>query len=404
MIYKYIAVNPSGDRVAGTLDASSEAAAEESLWRSGYSIVSLKKVQRLPTRYELLPSVFRVRPREVATFARQLAALLASGLTITSAIDAIARRGGNSLLKKTLLEVRADLEVGMSFSEASARHSRVFPLIYVRLVNIGEATGKIEPMLLRAATHLEKQGVLSSRIRKALTYPAFVFFSGLGAMYVLLTFSIPSLSSLFSEYGGELPAVTRFVMGMGQWVGDYGKFAGLALAALIVVGFLYTSSTRAGRRFKDRLALTVPVVKRIVGGEAVSRLGFTLSTLLGAGVAFGDSMELLVATTDNLVLKDALTKARAEVLSGEKLSTALARQKVFPSLVIDMVSIGEETGNLDINLHLIGEFYEKETEQAVSSLTTIIEPVAIIGVGGFVGFIAIVMISSIYGIISHIGA
>ncbi len=403
MAFRYVVVTPSGEKLAGTLEVQTVAAAEESLWRSGYTIVSLKKSAQLPSRYELLPSLFRVKPRHIVAFSRQLSTLLVSGLTITSALVAIGHRGGNALFKKTIQKVREDLEIGESFSEACAKHPKVFPPIFTRLVHIGESTGKLEPMLLRAATYLEKQGVLASRIRKALTYPAFVLVSGLAAVYVLLTFSIPALSGLFSEYGADLPATTRLVIAMGDVADSYGKQAGMVILALVVAGFIYFGSSQ-GKRVRDRMALRTPVIKRIMGGEAISRMGYTLATLLSAGVGFSEAIELLITTTGNSSMKEALAETKKDVLTGQNLSHSIARQKVFPPLVSEMISIGEETGRLDTNLNLLGEFYEKETEESVATLTALIEPAAIIGVGGFVGFIAVVMMSSIYGIIKQIGA
>ncbi|MBI2957914.1 MAG: type II secretion system F family protein [Chloroflexi bacterium] len=402
MKFSYVAYTTAGAKVAGTLEADSESAAEQLLWKADYSVVSLKKPLILPSRYEVLPSVFRVKTHDIVSLSRQLATLLSSGLPVNTAIRILMERRGNPLLRRTLAQVLQDLEAGMSFSEACARFPSVFPNIFVRLIRVGEETGKLEPLLLRTATYLEKQGVLAGRIRKALIYPTFVVIGGIVAIYILLTWSIPALSVLFKEYSTELPVTTRVVIAMGNFTSAHGTQLLALLVALGVAGFMY-SRTASGRRRKDRLMLKMPVLRSIVGGEAVSRLGYTLSTLLSSGLGFNETMELAASTTDNQVLKDALTATKSDVMTGQRLSQAMAKQNIFPNLVSQMVSIGEETGRLEANLNLIGEFYEKETERAVNTLTTIIEPAAILGVGGFVGFIAAVMMSTIYGIIRHIG-
>jgi len=402
--FVYVAYTQSGEKVTGTLDAESEAVAEQSLWQSQYTVVSLRKSFRLPNRYEAIPSVFKVRPKDIVGFSRQAATLLASGLSVNVAIRVLVERGGgNPLLRGTLDQVYHGLEAGSSFSEACAKYPKVFPNIFVRLIHVGEATGQLEPMLLRAATYLEKQGALAGRIRKALTYPAFVGAAGLVAIYILLTYSVPALANLFKEYRADLPATTKAVMFMADVASAYGKQAGLVLLALVVLACWYVT-TPSGRRRRDRLLLTLPGIRSVVGGEAMSRLGYTLSTLLSSGLGFSETMTLASQTTDNRAMRDALDEVRAEVLTGQKLSEAMARHDIFPHLVSQMVSVGEETGKLEQNLHLIGEFYEKETEQSVATMTAIIEPAAIVGVGGFVGFIAMVMMSTIYGIIRHIGS
>lgn len=401
--FVYVAYTQSGEKVTGTLDAESEAVAEQSLWQSQYTVVSLRKSFRLPNRYEAIPSVFKVRPKDIVGFSRQTATLLASGLSINAAVRILVERGGgNPLLRATLNLALNDLEAGSSFSEACAKHPKVFPSIFVRLIHVGEATGQLEPMLLRAATYLEKQGALAGRIRKALTYPAFVGAAGLVAIYILLTYSVPALSNLFKEYRADLPATTKAVMFMADAAKAYGRQAGLVILGLSVLAWWYTT-TASGRRRRDRFLLTMPGIRSVVGGEAISRLGYTLSTLLASGLGFSETMSLASQTTDNRAMRDALDEVRADVLTGQKLSHAMSRHDVFPHMVSQMVSVGEETGKLEQNLHLVGDFYEKETEQAVATLTAIMEPAAIVGVGGFVGFIAMVMMNTIYGIIRRIG-
>lgn len=402
MRFNYVAYTAAGEKLAGTMEADSESAAEQLLWKADYTVVSLKKPLALPSRYDLLPSVFKVKTHDIVSLSRQLSTLLDSGLPLNTALRVLWERRGNPLLRRTLGQVLQDLEAGISFSEACAKFPRVFPSIFVRLIRVGEETGKLEPMLLRSATYLEKQGVLVSRIRRALIYPTFVTIGGLVAVYVLLTWSIPAMSVLFKEYSTDLPATTRVVIALGAFSSAHGKQVALFVVALGIAGFLY-SNTASGRKRKDMFLLKLPVLRSIIGGEAVSRLGYTLSTLLSSGLGFNESMEMAATTTDNYVLKDALTATKADVMTGARLSQAMAKHNVFPQLVSQMVSIGEETGKLEANLNLIGEFYEKETERAVMTLTTIIEPAAILGVGGFVGFIAAVMMSTIYGIIKHIG-
>ncbi|MBI2854891.1 MAG: type II secretion system F family protein [Chloroflexi bacterium] len=399
--FSYKAYTPAGMKVTGTLEADSSSDAEQTLWKAEYTVVSLRRPITLPSRYEALPSLFRVKTHDIVSLSRQMATLLSSGLPVNAAIRILVERRGNPLLRRTLKQVLQDLESGVSLSEACGKSSRVFPSIFVRLVHVGEETGQLPAMLLKTATYLERQGALASRIRKAMVYPLFVAFSGLVAAYILLTYSIPSLSILFKEYSSDLPTTTRIVMAMADFASTYGKMLSLFILVVAILSFCY-STTRSGKKRKDQLIMKLPVIRTIVQGEAISRLGYTLATLLSSGLGFNSSMELTVSTTDNAVLKQALNDVKAEVMAGLRLSQAMSKRAIFPYLLSQMVNIGEETGKLEANLNLVGDYYEKETERSVNTLTAIIEPAAIIGVGGFVGFIAAVMMSTIYGIIRHI--
>ncbi len=401
MAVRYIAYNSQGERISGRLEVESLETAEQLLWRSDLTVVSLKKERRLPSIQELMPTFFRPKPQELVSFTRDLATLLQSGIRLLPAIGVLLPRVRAALFKKALRQVEQDIRTGVSFSEACSKHTNIFPAIYSRLLTVGEETGRLELMLNQAADYMEKQAALASKLKRAMTYPALVSGVGLVAAIILVGWALPGMSGLFGEFGTEQPWSARVLLSLSVWGGNHGWQLAVGIFAVVVGAFLYFR-TRSGRRRLDYLSLKLPVVKNIVRSNSMSRFSDTMATLMAAGLPLTEVMDLMLRTAPNAPVYDAMLQVRTDLLTGEPLSQAISKQSLFPPLVPQMVAVGEESGTLEQNLGTLTRFYEKEADEAVSSLTRMFEPAIIIVVGLVIGFIAVTLISSMYGVMGEI--
>lgn len=406
MAIRYVAYTREGQRVAGTLTVDSEAAAEEMLWRSDLVVVSLQRTRQkggavTPTLARLLPTLYRPKAKDVVGFTRDLATLLESGIALHTSLRILQDRVGNPLLRETVQQVTKAIEAGGSLSQALAQRPSVFPSMYPRLVTVGEETGRLDIALRQVATHLEKQAATTQKLKRALGYPVFVGLLGMGSAFFMLTFSLPALMGLFEEFGAELPLTTRILMWAGRTMGQYGLRLFLLLAVTGLALAAYFRSRQGAARW-DSLMLRLPVLGRVVWMANMFRFISTVHTLLVAGLPLTEALDMTARATSNAIMKQALFRLREDVVAGQSLSQALAKQPVFPNLVHQMVSVGEESGTLSHNLETLSNFYEKEADQGISSLTGMIEPAMILLVGGFVGFVALSVMSSLYGIVGQV--
>ncbi len=403
MAVRYVAFTHQGERVSGTLPVDSERTAEEQLWQSGLIVVSLKK-ERPPLRfslYEQLPTFFRPKPQELVAFTRELANLLQAGIVLLTALKVLKERIRNPLLKKAVQDIIQDVEVGTSFSQAIARHPNIFPPIYSRLVTIAEQAGRLALLLQQIATYLEKQVALSSKVRSSLRYPSMVAVVGLVAAVLLSTFALPSITNLLGEYGGKLPTSARILISFSNFLKNYGLilFAGILALASVLAFYFRTAS---GARRWDYLILKIPAVGNLVLYNNISRLSRTLHTLLAAGIPLAESLDLTIKTSQNAAVREALAQVKQGMLGGQRLSQAMAQHRIFPALVPQMISVGEQSGTLERNLEALANFFDEQADAMATRMTSMIEPTMIIVVGLVIGFIAITIMSSLYGVIGQI--
>lgn len=400
MEYSYIAMAPGGDRVQGRIDALSEDAAERMLWDSGYRVLHLSTVWK-PLRIEqYLPSVFAVKAQEISTFARQMATLLESGIAVLNALELL-RGQAKPNLGRVLEEMAQAIRGGASFSDALAEHAGVFPPIMSRMVAVGERTGNLEVVLRQVAAHIEKEQAILKKVRGAMTYPAIVILVAIVVVGILVTSALPPLVSLFDEFETELPVTTRMLIFISDFASAY-KLHMLAAAALAVLGGALFLRTESGKRWLDRVLLHAPVLGRLTVLSNASRFAGTMALLLRAGVPLSEVMELILGTTPNSVIRAKLGRVRDELLAGEGLSAPLARTKLFPAMLVQMVEVGEETGTLDGNLETMAAFHAGELDERVNAITAMIEPGLTIAVGAVVAFIAVSIIMPMYGMMQSI--
>ena len=409
MQYKYVAYRAGGNVVTGILEAESEQRAEELLWQSDMTIVSLKKKRTYPSVREVLPTLFGIKRDDIVNFSRDLATLLGSGVGILPALTMLYERTPKASLSKLLREILVSVETGSSFSEACAQHPTVFSPFYIRLTKVGEEIGNLELMLRQITVQMQKEAAIVSKVRGALAYPIFVLAVAVIAVIVLLTFVVPAISGLFAEVGaGQLPIITRIMVA----ISDFLKASPLALPnvmwviiglALLIGGGLWYSKTPRGKRLKDSLVLKIPIIKDVSIKGTMSRMARNLSTLLGGGITLTEALDLVIETTDNATYKDALSKVRSDVHSGQMFSRAMMEHPIFPPMLTQVVAVGEQSGKLEANLEVVADFYEMETDKAVSRATGMLAPILVVFVGGVVALIAMSMIQPIYGLAGQIG-
>ena len=402
MAIRYVAYTREGERVSGTLPVDSEEAAQELLWRSDLTVVSLKRERRLRFNiYEQLPTLFGPKPHELVAFTRELANLLQSGIALLPSLQLLLERVRSPLFKRALQIIIQDIETGVSFSQAISRHPKVFPPIYSRLVIVGEQAGRLALMLHQIANYLEKQAMLTAKIKSSLRYPSFVVFVGVAAAILLGIFALPTISNLFKEFGAKLPLPAHLLIVFSDFIKVWGIWVliGAVIFAFILSWYIRTPH---GLGRWDRFTLRAPVIGNLVRYNNLSRFAHTLHTLLTAGIPMSESIDLTMRTSQNAVIRDALRKVNQDVLRGEMLSQALARQKVFPSLVPQLISVGEQSGTLESNMETLANFFDRQAERTAASLTSLIEPVVVMIVGLMVGFIAMAIFTSLYGLIGQL--
>lgn len=397
MEFKYIASTAEGGVVNGVIEADSEVSAEDILWKSGLVIIDLKRSLKLPPLHEMLPSIFGVRKRDVIVFSRNLASLLDAGIPILRALT-IQSRFGRASFKAVMHDVIRELEKGARLSEACAKYPKVFPNFYVFLLKTGEEVGNLSQVLKDIATYMERDEAIAKKVRGSLAYPAFVVLLAIGAIFIMLTYVVPALTSMFKEFGSKLPPLTRGMIAVGDFFSANGMYMILGVVVIVVLVVLYTR-TAAGKKAKDRFVLKIPVIGTAILQGSLARFTRNMGMLISGGVSLFETLKLASETTDNTVLAESVANVRVAVGDGKLLSQAVAADPIFPTLMSEMIHVGEETGSLETHLTKVAAFYEEESEAAIARVTGMLTPALTIGVGAIVGLIAVVLFSSIYSLV-----
>jgi type IV pilus assembly protein PilC len=400
LAYRYVAFTPSGKQARGLIEARSEEAAEQTLWDSGYRVVTLRVAREWPRPDELFPTIFGIKRKQVIAFSRQMATLIESGIAVLAALDLLQRQthGG---LSAVLSQIAQAIKEGASFSDALRQHPLVFPSLFARMIAVGERTGNLEVVLRQMATHMEKEQALIKRVRGAMAYPSFVILLAIAVVAILVTMALPPLTSLFDEFDAELPLPTKILLGVSGFATAYKFHMAVVLVAVVGIGALYVRQPQ-GRRQLDYALLRMPLIGPITVMANAARFSGTISILLRAGVPVSEVMDLAIDTTDNRIVCERLRDVREEMMRGEGLSRPLANSKIFPEMLVQMVEVGEETGTLDSNLETMAGMYSREVDERINTLTSMIQPVLTLGVGAVVAFIALSIIMPMYSIMQSI--
>jgi len=395
MPYRYVAYTRTGERVQGVLNVASESAAEQALWKSDYVIVSLREARPAANLAALMPTFFGVKSRDLIVFSRQLATLIESGITILAGLQMLAEEATSKGLKTALNKVSEDVQEGQTLSDALRKQPYAFPSIYSRMIEIGERMGNMESVLRQVATYMEKRESLTRKLRGAMAYPTFIISLALGVAFLMITFTLPGIMGLFTEFEIELPIATRMLLAITAFSSAHRTQLVSGAGLLIAVVALYLR-TPVGRRQKDMLLLKIPVIGNLITQSNMSQFCHTMSILLRAGLPMAEIMNLLVETTGNNILQESVDRVRVEMMQGHGLSQPMRQEKAFPRLLAQMVRVGEETGTLDSNLETLAKFYEEEADRKINTLTSMMEPALMLFVGGMVGFLAVSVIMPMY--------
>jgi type IV pilus assembly protein PilC len=388
--FAFKAVDLSGIPQAGEIDGADKQAVTTELQGRGLKVMALEQ-HKTGLQMELHFGPKRVKAAELTVFSRQLATMISSGMTLLRAFYVLEEQVENQLLRETVSAVREDIEAGLAFSDALERHPKVFNPLYVAMVRSGEAGGVLEESLARIADQLEKDDSLRRQVKSAMAYPIVVLtFAGL-VLIGMIAFIVPVFVGVFEDFGGELPLITRFTVGLSNMVtGSW--YILLAIAIGLVIGFRKWKTSSWGRPQWDQFRLRIPFkIGNTVQKIALARWSRTFSALYGAGVPIMQAIEVTGRTAGNSVVDRAMEAVIDSVKSGGSIAAPLKEAPIFPPMVAQMIAIGEETGNLDTMLSKVADFYEDEVAAAVKALTSILEPVMIVLVGGIVGFIVIAM-------------
>jgi type IV pilus assembly protein PilC len=394
------AIDLAGVPARGEVEAESKQAVTDQLKQRGLIVLDIEgKNKSKEIKLEFLK---RVKLRELAVMTRQLSTMISSGMTILRALHVLENQTQGDLLRETLVSVRKDVEAGLPLSDAMERHPKVFGPLFVSMIRSGETGGVLEDSLLRIADQLEKEDALHRQVRAAMVYPAVVVTFALIVMLALVAFIVPVFVGIFKEFGGQLPLLTRITVGMSHALTSR-WYVLLVVTAAVVWSFVAWKKSEWGRPQWDRFRLRIPLkIGDTVQKIALARWSRTFSALIGSGVPILQAIDITGKTAGNAMVEKAMAGVTESVKRGGTIAAPLKDVPVFPAMVVDMIAVGEETGALDTMLSKVADFYETEVDAAVKAITSILEPVMIVVVGGMVGFIVISMYLPLFKVYDQI--
>jgi type IV pilus assembly protein PilC len=388
--FSWSGMDKKGNRVTGKSLAPDEAALRADLRRQG---VAVSRIKKQSTAFK---SGGKVKPEDIAVFSRQLATMLAAGIPLVQSFEIVGTGNDKPAMQKLILDIKGDVEGGTSLHEALAKHPLHFDDLFVNLVEAGEQAGALETLLDKIATYKEKTEALKKKVKKALFYPSAVMAVAIIVTIILLIFVIPQFESLFQGFGADLPAFTKFVIGMSRSLQDNGVYLGAVIGGAIYAFSYFYKRSKAMREYLDRVMLKLPIIGPILYKSAIARFSRTLSTMFAAGVPLVEALESVAGATGNIVFENAVMKMRDEVATGQRLQRAMENTGLFPNMVIQMIAVGEEAGALDAMSGKVATFYEAEVDNAVDSMSSLLEPLIMAILGVLVGGLVIAMYLPIF--------
>ena len=399
-VYEYTALDRAGKNVVGIIDADSNVAARQKLRASGKYPVEVKettaKAKSESAAGFSLPSLFnRITPDDIHALTRQLATLLNAGIPLVGALDALMEQTTSPPLKKIIAQIKESVNEGNSLTVSLTRHPKLFSNIYINMVRAGEASGSLDVVLERLAEFGEHQQALKGRFQAALVYPIFMAIIGTGVLFFLLSFVVPNLTRIFTEMKQVLPLPTTILI----WFSDFMRSYWWAILVVIVasiIGIREFIKSPKGRHIWDTLKLHLPVIGQINRKIALSRFGRTLGSLLQSGVPLITSLQIVRNIVNNVLIGAVIDEAMEDIQAGKSLNLALSRSIWFPPVFRQMVSVGEQSGDLEGMLHKVADAYEREVETRITGMTALIEPIMILFMAAIVGFIVISILLPIF--------
>jgi type IV pilus assembly protein PilC len=398
-VWKWQGRSKGGEVRAGEMEAADDGAVRARLQQMG---IEVTKIRKKPTEFHIaLPGFGGVTTKDILIFTRQFSVMIDAGLPLVQALEILGTQADNPAFRKVLLAVKARVEAGSTFADALAEHPKAFDELFVQLVRAGEVGGILDTILQRLGAYIEKNEKLKRRVKGAMVYPSIVLFVAVGVTVVLLTFVTPTFEKMFKDFGGAMPAPTQFLIDLSHGLRrNWYLFLGIPIA--LVIAFRSWISTKKGRELWDRFKLKSPVFGPVVRKVSVARFTRTLGTMLASGVPILDALEVVAKSAGNRIIEASILYVRARISEGKNIAGPLAETKVFPPMVVQMIGVGEATGAMDTMLNKIADFYDDEVDVAVAALTSMIEPLMMVFLGGVVGGFLVAMYLPIFSIAGNI--
>jgi type IV pilus assembly protein PilC len=402
MRYSYKGRTQKGEIEKGIIDAMTENVAIEMLQKRGMIITGLEKIvenKGISKEINILPR--RVKAKELVFFFRQLSVLFSSGVPLVEALDTLGKQIDNSLFREQIIEISNKVNGGMAFSEAIDNYPKTFSSFVINMVRIGEVGGHLSKVLEYLADHQEREYTLISKVRGAMYYPGFILVACLGVLLIMLTFVMPRVSAMFSQFEAELPFLTKMILGASNFLAHYIVFIviGVGVATYFLIRYLRTPQ---GKRKRDKLELSAPIVGNIFFNMYYARISENLATLVKGGIPIVQSLDTVASVVGNSLFEDILKEARDNVRQGGEISSVFAESEIISKTFTNMVKSGEDSGKLDKVLGDLAMFYNNEVMRSVDNLMSLLEPVMLIGIAGVVLIIALAVMLPISNLVNVI--
>jgi type IV pilus assembly protein PilC len=384
-------VDRRGSRIKGVSDGPSESFIKSQLRRQGINPIRIRKKSSLFGKRKKA-----IKGQDIAIFSRQLATMMAAGVPLVQSLEIVGRGHANPSMGEMVLTIKTSIESGSSLAESLAKFPRYFDDLFVNLVDAGEKSGALETLLEKIATYKEKTESIKKKVKKALTYPAAVLVVAFLVTGILLYFVVPQFAELFTGFGADLPAFTKMVISLSNFIkDDWWVILGVAIGSFFAFREAHIRSANF-RRFMDRVMLKLPVVGDILYKSAVARFARTLSTMFAAGVPLVEAMDSVARAAGNIIFTEAIMTMKDQVSTGQQLQLTMQQTGLFPPMAVQMVAIGEESGSLDHMCAKVADFYEEEVDAMVDNLTALLEPMIMVVLGVLVGGLVVAMYLPIF--------
>lgn len=397
--FNYSVRDKSGRIVKGAVDGESRDAVSAKLREMGYIILEVNQQGGLAALSNISFGT-GVKTKDVVIFARQFATMINAGLSLTKCLSILAQQTESVGLRNVIQQVAKDVESGQSLSDSMSRHPKIFPPIFVNMVRAGETGGVLDEVLVRVADHFEAEAALKGKIKSAMTYPVAMGALVLIVLAAMMVFVVPTFEGMFNDMGGTLPAPTQLLVDISAFVSSIRGVIALFIAVGLYFAFKYWVKTVSGRYMWDGVKLRMPVFGTMVQKIALAKFTRTFGTLIAAGVPILSALDIVADTAGNEVVAKAVKGARSAIKEGETIAKPLSESSIFPSMLVQMIAVGEETGALDAMLNKIADFYDEEVSTAVDGLTSIIEPIMMATLGVIVGGMVIALYMPMFQVIT----
>lgn len=386
-------------KAGGIISAKTEAIAKAELRRQGYRVIKFKQ----KSKPLFSAKVQKITPGDIAIFTRQLSTMLKAGVPLVQSFDIVGKGHDNASMEVLLMSIKADIEGGDTLAQALKKNPLYFDELTCNLVEAGEQAGVLETLLDKIATYKEKTESMKKKIKKALTYPIAVIVVAFVVTTILLIFVVPVFSDMFKSFGADLPAFTKMVVAMSEWMQEWWYIVvGIVVGTVYVFGY-FKKRSKAFNHFLDKAMLKIPVVGMILNKSAVARFSRTLATMSAAGVPLVEALESVAGACGNIVYNDIVLKMREEVATGQRLQFAMQQSDIWPNMVIQMVAIGEESGSMDSMLLKVADFFDEEVDNLVDNLSSLMEPIIMVILGILVGGLIVAMYLPIFKMGAAVG-